>query len=167
MLSNVIQFVLVVVEVVTALLLIGVILIQRTKSQGLGLAFGSGMGESLFGAQMGNIITRITVILAIVFLANTTLLALMQSGRVEKSVTEGVAPAPAVPAAPPAGMPTGTPAEDPVAPIAPVEGTPVSLPEATPAPPVTDVPADAPAADVPPVAVEDVPATPAEEPKPE
>ena len=47
---------LVVVEIVSAVLLIGVILIQKTKSQGMGLAFGSGMGESLFGAQIGNVI---------------------------------------------------------------------------------------------------------------
>lgn len=82
---------LIVVEVVTAIMLISVILIQKTKSQGMGLAFGSGMGESLFGAQIGNVITKITVILAIVFLANTALLAVLQSGSRQESMTESIA----------------------------------------------------------------------------
>ncbi|MBP9572862.1 MAG: preprotein translocase subunit SecG, partial [Kiritimatiellae bacterium] len=39
------------VEVITAFLLIVVILAQKSKDQGLGMAFGSGMGESLFGSR--------------------------------------------------------------------------------------------------------------------
>lgn len=66
---------LMVVEVLCAFLLIIIILMQKSKSQGVGMAFGGQMGESLFGSQMGNVLTKATVILAVVFLLNTLLLA--------------------------------------------------------------------------------------------
>lgn len=72
---------LLVIEVVCCLLLIGVILLQKSKGEGLGLAFGAGMGESLFGSRAGNVLTRATVVLSIVFLLNTLALALLFSGR--------------------------------------------------------------------------------------
>lgn len=77
MLFVIIKFLLVTMEVVSALLLIGVVLIQKSKSQGAGLAFGSGMGETLFGGQISNVLTKITVIIAVVFLLNTVFLTLL------------------------------------------------------------------------------------------
>lgn len=140
----VITALLIVVEVVSAVLLIGVILIQKTKSQGMGLAFGSGMGESLFGAQIGNVITKITVTLAIVFLVNTALLAVLQAGARGGSVTDSIAvqapvpppqQPPPMPQAPPS-IPEGSvldvsapPVPETATPVAPEEGAPVA-PEA-------------------------------------
>jgi preprotein translocase subunit SecG len=99
------------VEVLSAFLLIGVILLQRSKQQGAGMMFGAGVGESLFGAQVGNVLTRATVILAAIFLVCTTLLAYigMAGGR-SGSVTETTRPA----AAPVARQPA--PTAQPVAP---------------------------------------------------
>ena len=51
-----------------SLLLIGVILLQRNKGAGAGVSFG--MGEAVFGADMGNVLTRTTIVLGIIFLAN-------------------------------------------------------------------------------------------------
>ena len=42
--------ILLIIEVVSAFLLVVVILAQKSKDQGLGMAFGSGMGESLLAA---------------------------------------------------------------------------------------------------------------------
>lgn len=68
------------VEVLTCILLITVILMQKTKNQGAGgLAFGSGMGEQLFGAQAGNVLTRVTSVLLAIFLANTCALSIVGS----------------------------------------------------------------------------------------
>ena len=67
----------IVVEVLCCLLLIGLILLQKSKSEGLGMAFGAGAGESLFGARAGNVLSRATVMLGIVFLANTLLLGVL------------------------------------------------------------------------------------------
>lgn len=50
---------------------------QRTKSQGIGLAFGSGIGESVFGTGAVNVLMKITIVLSIIFLINTTLLGLI------------------------------------------------------------------------------------------
>jgi preprotein translocase subunit SecG len=104
--SGILAVILMIVEVVSCFLLLGVILIQKTKGQGMGLAFGSAMGETLFGARAGNVLTRATVILGIVFLVNTTLLAMLGSRRtaVSRSVTDAVEPGPA-PMTAPAGMP--------------------------------------------------------------
>ena len=68
---------LLIVLVISSLLLIGVILLQRSKSEGLGLAFGAITGESLFGARAGNVLTKITVILGIVFMASALLLGVL------------------------------------------------------------------------------------------
>ena len=83
----------IVIEVLCCLLLIGLILLQKSKSEGLGLAFGAGAGESLFGARAGNVLSRATVILGIVFLANSLLLGVLFAQK-DKTLMEQ-APAPA------------------------------------------------------------------------
>lgn len=70
---------LVMIQVVSGLLLIVVILLQKSKEGGLGVSFGGNMGENLFGSRTGNILTKTTVILAIVFILNTFLLALVST----------------------------------------------------------------------------------------
>jgi preprotein translocase subunit SecG len=151
MLLNVIRGFLIFVEVITSFLLIGVILLQRSKQHGTGLTFGAGVGEQLFGAQVGNVLTRTTAVLAAVFLINTTLLAYLGSGKRETSVADGIATTP-VPeqARSPVSAPPITPrpavpvTETPVLPAVPVEAAPAPAvetakpgavpPAATPAP---------------------------------
>lgn len=78
-----------VLEVVVCFLLGGVIMLQKPKEGGLGVSFGGGMGEALFGAQMGNVLTRATIILGTVFLLNTLVLSRLTS-HAKTSVMEGV-----------------------------------------------------------------------------
>lgn len=82
----------IVVEVLSCLLLIGLVLLQKSKSEGLGLAFGAGAGESLFGARAGNVLSKATVVLGIVFMANTLLLGILFAQK-EKTLMDS-APAP-------------------------------------------------------------------------
>ena len=121
---NVLYVILWVIEVIVCLLLTGVILMQRSKGEGaVGLSFGGGMGEALFGAQMGNVLTRATVILGFIFLANTLALSILSARKEGRSLMEGVSQ-PAAPAALPSdfgGMPA---AETPAAPAA----VPVAVP---------------------------------------
>jgi preprotein translocase subunit SecG len=84
----------IVVEVVCCLLLIGIILLQKSKSEGLGLAFGAGAGESLFGARAGNVLSKATVVLGVVFLASTLFLGILFAQK-DKGIMDDVA-APAV-----------------------------------------------------------------------
>jgi preprotein translocase subunit SecG len=115
---NILYYVLCVVEVLVCLLLIGVILLQRGKDGGAaGLSMGGGMGEAIFGAQMGNVLTRVTVILGFIFLTNTLVLAILSARKDGRSLMEG-AVRPATPAAASlpgdfSGAPSSTPAETP------------------------------------------------------
>lgn len=98
-------------EAVVCLMLIGIILIQKSKGRGMGLSFGGGSAEAVFGAQMGNVLTRTTVILAVVFLVNTTILAVLKPKGVSASVVDRI-DAPAEQAAVPAAVPAADPAAD-------------------------------------------------------
>lgn len=75
--------------VVVALLLIGIILVQPSKSGGMGAAFG-GVGESVFGAQAGSHLTKATVIMTAVFFLVTLVLASLIGHGVNKGTTDGV-----------------------------------------------------------------------------
>ncbi|MDR0932876.1 MAG: preprotein translocase subunit SecG [Victivallales bacterium] len=59
---------------IISLLVIGVILIQPSKSGGMGAAFG-GIGESVFGAQVGSHLTKATVIMTGIFFVLALVLA--------------------------------------------------------------------------------------------
>lgn len=112
----IIRILLILVETVCALLLIGVILLQKSKSEGLGLAFGSGMGETLFGSRAGNVLTKVTITLGITFLVTTTLLAVMTTGGGERSLVDERVPDMPVAAQPgPAPAPSGAPLSEPAA----------------------------------------------------
>jgi preprotein translocase subunit SecG len=124
MLIAFLKVLLMIIEVLASIMLIGVILLQRTKSQGAGgLAFGVGMGEQIFGTQAGNVLTKTTIVLGIVFLANTAALSVIYaSGQGQRSVVDSV-PVSAVPrpTAQPQGIPPAQPEQaQPTAPVAPV-----------------------------------------------
>ena len=106
----VLRFILLAIEVISSVLLIILILMQKTRSEGLGLAFGAGMGETLFGSRAGNVLTKATIVLTTVFLLNTLFLALAYSGGKAQSLMErrmGAASAPRQAPAAPAAKPTG------------------------------------------------------------
>jgi preprotein translocase subunit SecG len=84
----------IVIEVLCSLLLIGLILLQKSKSEGLGLAFGAGAGESLFGARAGNVLSKATVVLGIVFMANSLLLGVLFAQKDQTLMEQAAAPAP-------------------------------------------------------------------------
>ena len=99
--------ILLIIEVLVAFLLIVVILAQKSKDQGLGMAFGSGMGESLFGSRAGNVLTRMTVGLSAAFMVTTILLGILFAqgrgghGSVMDRADRAAPAAPGVPMAPP------------------------------------------------------------------
>lgn len=65
-----------VLQIVSALAMVGLILMQHGKGADMGAAFGSGASGSLFGASgSANFLSRATAVLATVFLACTLALA--------------------------------------------------------------------------------------------
>ncbi len=98
------------VQMLTALSMIGLILIQHGKGADMGAAFGSGSSGSLFGASgSANFLSRTTAVLAAVFFACTLLLAYFgnlrapESGSVLERAAQS-APAPAAAASGPAAQ---------------------------------------------------------------
>ncbi len=116
---NVFLTIILAVQMLTALVMIGLILIQHGKGADMGAAFGSGGSGSLFGASgSANFMSRSTGVLAAVFFACTLLLAYFGNLRPTSSgsVLEGAAitaPAPVVPASGAAQIPGNS------APVAP------------------------------------------------
>lgn len=74
---NIAISVLLALDMIVALLMILVILMQRPKSEGLGAAFGGGVTENIFGAQTTNVLTKITGWLAGIFFVFTFLLSVL------------------------------------------------------------------------------------------
>ena len=83
---------LLVAHVLMAVGLIGLILVQHGKGADTGAAFGAGASATVFGARgSGSFLSRMTAGLAILFFANSLLLAHLASTRVERqSVMERV-----------------------------------------------------------------------------
>lgn len=131
----ILKVILLALEIIVSILMIGVILLQKSRAEGLGMAFGASMGESLFGSRAGNVLTKITIVLGSVFLVNTVVLAKLYSGTqgtsVSKSLLENAEAAPmAAPMVPGAPGPDSGAAVNPgltTLPVAPVEPAPAPV----------------------------------------
>ena len=106
-----------------------VIMMQRSKQEGLGAAFGGGFTESVWGAQTSNVLVKATVWAAIIFFVLSISLARLYSHRatlmekgspVQQMLEKPVTPTTTntTPAATPAA-PAATPATP--APVAPAQ----------------------------------------------
>lgn len=98
------------VQILTALGMIGLILIQHGKGADMGAAFGSGSSGSLFGASgSANFLSRTTAVLAAVFFVCTLALAYFGNARPASSGSVLETPAAVVPVAPDAGSAAAIP----------------------------------------------------------
>ena len=123
---NVFLNLLVGIQMLSALAMIGLILIQHGKGADMGAAFGSGSAGSLFGASgSANFLSRTTAVLAAVFFCCTLGLAYLSHSRpaasggnslLERAATQ---PAPAAPASEIPAAPGSAPAAGSTAPAAP------------------------------------------------
>lgn len=106
--------VLLTVHIITCILLILIVLMQQPRSEGLGTTFGGNVTNTLFGSGAGNVLTKITSWLGIVFFITTISLAYLYSHRELSSGTLGsklrnMTPPPVTTSAPPV-QPPSTPA---------------------------------------------------------
>jgi len=115
---NILINVLLAIDMLVAVLMTLVILMQRPKSEGLGAAFGGGVTENIFGAQTTNVLTKFTGWLAGIFFVLTFVLGILYAQRSssESSLHRELM-----------GMPTAAPAASP----APAAGSPGSTPAAS------------------------------------
>jgi preprotein translocase subunit SecG len=71
-----------ILQVLSAMAMIGLVLIQHGKGADMGASFGSGASGSLFGATgSANFLSRSTAICATVFFATTVGMSLLSTGR--------------------------------------------------------------------------------------
>jgi len=137
----------IVVQVISALAIIGLVLMQHGKGADMGAAFGSGASGSLFGATgSSNFMSKATALAAAVFFGSTLALAYIGNTRVS-GTDEGVMGRITVPSsqAPASGIPATTPAQtapadvptlpaNSAAPAATIPATPAPATPAAPAP---------------------------------
>lgn len=117
---------LMVLQAITSVILIIVVLLQFGKGAEAGLMTAAGSESIMSSSTRGNIMVKITAVLAIIFLGNSILLARLQDTKFQKSILDSEKPvsrplnsdattaAPATPAAPAA--PAATVPSAPVAP---------------------------------------------------
>src|SRR5256714_8092291 len=115
---NVLINVILAIDMLVAVLMTLVILMQRPKSEGLGAAFGGGVTENIFGAQTTNVLTKFTGWLAGMFFVLTFVLGVLYARRSasDSSLHRELM-----------GMPAATPAAS----VAPATGSPGSTPAAS------------------------------------
>lgn len=119
------EHILLVVHVFIAAALIGLVLLQRSESDGFGLGSGSG-GNLLSGRATANLLTRMTSIVAGLFILNSLVLSVMAAHSRAPSIVEQIeqqqkTASPVAGASPVPSAPSATP-EKPAAPAVPLAG---------------------------------------------
>lgn len=74
---QVLLYFLLTLHILTCLLIVLVVLMQRPRSEGLGAAFGGGMTENIFGAQTTHVLAKFTTWLGGIFFLLTLALAMV------------------------------------------------------------------------------------------
>jgi preprotein translocase subunit SecG len=139
--TDIIIDVLLVIYVLDCIFMGLVIMMQRSKQEGLGAAFGGGFTESIWGAQTSNVLVKATVYAAILFFVLSISLARLYTYR--ESVTSQLNAAPSdimkqlttpVPAAASAANATNAAVTPAIPAPATTATAPSSIPATTPAP---------------------------------
>ncbi len=79
---NLLLNVVVIIQILAALAMIGLVLVQHGKGADMGASFGSGASGSLFGATgSANFLSRSTAVCAAIFFACTLMLAYLSNDR--------------------------------------------------------------------------------------
>jgi preprotein translocase subunit SecG len=90
------EILILIMHVLTALTIVGLVLLQQGKGADIGAAFGSGSAGSMFGsAGSANFLSRTTAVLAVVFFLTSLGLTYMSSRTSEPTGVMATQPAPA------------------------------------------------------------------------
>jgi preprotein translocase subunit SecG len=101
---NLVWNLVVALQILAALVMIGLVLIQHGKGADMGASFGSGASGSLFGATgSANFMSRSTAVCAAIFFACTLALAYSATDRLRPAASGSVFDSQAAPAAPASG----------------------------------------------------------------
>ena len=157
------EIVLRVLQVFLAIGLIGVVLLQRSEGGGLGIGSSGGAGSFMSVRGTANFLTRVTAILAALFMITCLVLALLaKPNTAPKSIFDGPAPGTTTPA--PVVPSPAIPSPAVPAPASEAPALPVPVPGEKPDAGVTTSPTSAPAPAVVPPPAAAAPVTPAPQP---
>jgi preprotein translocase subunit SecG len=129
--------------VLISLFLICLVLIQRGKGGGLAGAFGGVGGSSAFGTKAGDVFTRVTIVVAVIWISLSMLLVMLSNrgtesawGSDSESTATRQVPAPSSSSTVPAPPPSAPTGRIPSAPAQPSSG-PSRSSKSSPSPPVS------------------------------
>lgn len=83
---------LMIIQAILSVLLIIVVLLQFGKGAEAGLMSGGGADSMFTGAQRGNIMVKITVVISILFMGNSILMSKVQANKSGNSLLDGETP---------------------------------------------------------------------------
>ena len=83
---------LMIIQAILSVLLIVVVLLQFGKGAEAGLMSSGGADSMFTGAQRGNILVKVTVVLSILFMGSSILMSKMAAQKSGKSLLDGEAP---------------------------------------------------------------------------
>jgi len=102
------ETVLLAVHVIVAVLLVGVVLIQRGQGADMGVSFGGGGAQTLFGSRgSGSFLGKLTGGLAAIFMTTSLSLAFFTQQETGSIVERGAVPIESLPASDGAAVPAG------------------------------------------------------------
>ena len=81
------ETILISINIILAVVLIGVILLQRSEGGGLGIG---GSGDFMSGRAVGNVLSRMTAIFATIFFITSLSLALLSSSGQNSSIIDDI-----------------------------------------------------------------------------
>ncbi len=85
------QTLVVVVHVITAIVIVGLVLLQQGKGADAGASFGSGASQTVFGSSgSGNFLVRATTVAAVIFFVTSLSLAIFASNNAGVGSTIGL-----------------------------------------------------------------------------
>jgi len=101
-----------VVHVLVALFLVVLVLMQKSKDQGVGAAFGGGVTDTVFGAGTTTALVRMTIWCACIFLVTSLVLAVLHARGMGRSTSLMQRALESTPAEAPASPPPAPPRPD-------------------------------------------------------
>jgi len=101
-----------VVHVLVALFLVVLVLMQKSKDQGVGAAFGGGVTDTVFGAGTTTALVRMTIWCACIFLVTSLVLAVLHARGMGRSTSLMQRALESTPAEAPASQPPAPPRPD-------------------------------------------------------
>lgn len=97
------------IHIIVSIAMIVIILLQMGKGAQAGASFGAGSSQTMFGSTGGNVMTKVTAGVAVVFMLTSLSLAYLYGSPASKSVMPGSVnvPAQSAPALPSGGTSPG------------------------------------------------------------